>query len=113
MLCKIVRRIGHFLSEITLIWSNEQAEDPARAFFMSEAISEYEGGDKSKGVEGGGMETNHCGIWKRQSPKGSGIDRTFEKYTPQSEILKVGREPTASKIFFGRWPRSLIQNLCR
>src|SRR6266516_7149504 len=92
MLCKIVRRIGHFLSEITLIWSNEQAEDPARAFFMIEAISAYEGGDKSNGVAGGGRETNHCGIWKRQSLKGSSIERTFEKYAPQSEILKVGRE---------------------
>jgi len=44
MLCKIVRRIGHFLSDIMLIWSNGQADEPARAFFIIEAISAYVGG---------------------------------------------------------------------
>src|SRR6266516_7205804 len=51
-----------FLSEITLIWSNGQADEPARAFFIIEAISAYEGGERSNGVAGGGRETNHCGI---------------------------------------------------
>src|SRR6266516_910141 len=79
MLCKMVRRIGHFLSDMILIWSNGQADETARAFFIIAAISAYEGGDRSKGMAGGGSGMNQCGIWNKQLPRESGMDRTLEK----------------------------------
>src|SRR6266516_2160649 len=79
MLCKMVRSIGHFLSDMILIWSNGQADEPARAFFIIAATSAYEGGERSNGMAGGGSEMNQYGIWNKQPFRESGIERTLEK----------------------------------
>jgi len=79
ILCRIVLRIGHFFSDITLTWSKGQADDPARAFLIIDAISAYEGGIWTRGVAGGGSERNQLGIVKRHLLKESDSDRTLKK----------------------------------
>src|SRR6266516_4648821 len=100
MLCSMVRRIGHFLSVITLIWSNGHAEDPALAFFIMLAISAYVGAEVSRGNAGRGSGTNQAGSWYRQSLTESEMDMILAKYTPHCAMVNSGTAPvTFAKNF--------------
>ena len=100
MLCRIVRRIGHFFSAITLIWSRGQADDSALAFLMMVAISAYEGGEVSKGKAGAGSGTNQDGSRNRQSLTESEIERILVKYSPHCIMVNSGIAPAqAAKKF--------------
>src|SRR6267154_796291 len=64
MLCKIVRRIGHFLSVMMLIWSRGQRGEPPLAFLNFAGNFCYGGGGgvRSKGYLGEGSGRNQTGI---------------------------------------------------